>query len=334
MNENNVQEIIIGVIGKLELEYPNLLNQQKIKQILEEELYGYTITKTEMALVIRNDVADKIKLFLASKTIEGLSLNTIKHYAYILRHFSQNIHKNIVDIDAMDIRMYLTEYTKDTGISKSTLENKIDIFRSLFGWLHENEYIEKNPMIKIKRMKTEKKMREPLTQYQVEEVRDACDTIRSSAIYEFLLATGLRVSELQQLNKDDIDMNNMKVKVLGKGQKERIVYFNEKAKLSMLKYLNSRVDDNEALIVGSKYPYDRFSVRGIEREVDRIGKKVNTNVFPHLLRNTFGTTLYNKSSNIVTVSKLLGHSSVQTSLNHYVKTSDKNIEYEYRKNIN
>lgn len=250
----------------------------------------------------------------------------------MLRHFSQNIHKNIIDITTMDMRMYLAEYTKDTGISKSTLENKIDIFRSLFGWLHENEYIEKNPMIKIKRMRTENKMREPLTQYQVEEVRDACDTIRSSAIYEFLLATGLRVSELQQLNKDDIDMNNMKVKVLGKGQKERIVYFNEKAKLSMLKYLNSRVDDNEALIVGIKYPYDRFSVRGIEREMARLGKNANltVSVFPHKIRHNYATNLLGRGSSLDVIQRLMGHESPSTTL-IYAKIDNKNVENTYRK---
>ena len=324
-------EIIIRIIGKLDLMYGNVINQQDVKVMLEEVLCNYEISPKETALVPLNNMQDMMMLYLASKKIEGSSKNTIESYGRNLLKFSNDIIKNVEDVTAMDIRIHLANYAK-TGVKNTTIATRTDILRGFFGWLQSEEYIVKNPMDRIKTIKAEPEPREPLTYEELEILRTGCKTLRQRALLEFAYATACRLSEIVQVNIFDIDWNEMCLDVVGKGNKERRVYFNAKAKVHLKRYLNSRKDSCDALFVTERKPIKRLENRGIQREIKKIQQQsgLKKNVFMHLLRHSQATNLLNSGADITTVQSILGHSELSTT-QIYSKTSDSNVKYEYKK---
>lgn len=325
------EEVIIRIIDRIDNIYPNIIDRQFVKRNLEEILYDYEIKPVEKSLIVRNNILDKAFLFIASKRIDGLSNLTLQNYVRHLKDFHAKIGKNIEDINAMDIRIYLNAYAQ-TGVKKSSLSTKISVLKSFFAWLENEEYIIKNPMKKINNVKVDQSIREPLSAYEMELMRDACQTPRERCILEFLFATGSRLDEVVKLNKDDIDWVNMSVKVLGKGNKERTVYFNAKTKLHLKKYLLTRNDDCEALFVTERKPYRRLGRRSFQREIAKIAKLagIKRSVFCHLLRHTMASTLAENGTDLITIQQLLGHEDLSTT-QVYTKVSKKNVENEYRK---
>lgn len=323
-------ELIIRIIGKLDLLYGDVFNQQQVKMLLEETLYDYDVVTKETALVPINNVQDRIMYFLASKKIEGISPLTIKSYGRALLHFSSQIHKNIEEIDAMDIRVYLASYSK-TGVKNSTLQTRIDVLRSFFGWLETDEYIKKNPMKKVSNVKVEESTREPLTPEEFEILTSGAKTLRQKALLYTFAATGCRLAEVEGMNIKDIDWNRLRLKVIGKGNKERVVYLDAKAKIHIQNYLNSRDDTCEALFITERKPINRMGRRAIQREISKIKEQsgLDRDVFPHLLRHTYSTNMLSRGANIVSISRLLGHSSVATT-EIYAKATEDNIERDYR----
>ena len=327
------EEIIIRIVGGLESDYPNLLDQQKVKRLIEEVLYDYEIHDKTKALVPHNDISSKITLFLASKKIDGISNTTLKSYYLQLTKFSNFMQKNLEDIDSMDIRMYLAYYMK-TGVKNSTIATATWILKSFFSWLEIEEYISKNPMIKIKQIKVENTVREGLSHEEIEKIRDNFEDSRSKGLFEFFYSTGCRLDEVVKLNRKDIDWNRLCVKVLGKGNKERFVYLNATAKYHLEKYLESRTDDCEALFATKRNPIKRMGNRAIQREFGKMGKlaEINRKVFPHLIRHSMATTLVNMGVELTSVQKLLGHENASTT-QRYGKLCDQNAENEFRKHF-
>ncbi|KXG78301.1 site-specific tyrosine recombinase/integron integrase [Thermotalea metallivorans] len=326
------EEVVVKVLGRMMLEDPSI-DQHKLRAVLEEVLYDYDVTPVERALAVRNDITDKLVLYLASKKIDGLSNLTLENYKRHLSRFSLFIQKNIEDITAMDIRMYLAAYGK-TGVKNTTLSTEISILRSFFNWLENEEYINKSPMRKIKQIKIEKRLCKALTIEELELMREACKTLRQRAMLEFFYSTGCRLDEVVKLNRYDIDWGNMSVRVVGKGNKERIVYVSPKSKVHIQKYLSSRKDTCEALFVTERQPIQRLGRRSIEREVAKIGKMsgIEKNVYPHLLRHTTATLMLNNGADLVTVQKILGHEDPSTT-QIYAQYSDENVQHEYRKHL-
>lgn len=324
-------EVIIKIITRLDSMYGDIVNQQDVRMILEESLYDYEVKLKETALVPLNNIQDRIMFFLASKKIEGVSPLTIKSYGRSLLHFSNQMNKNIEDIDAMDIRIYLANYSK-TGIKNSTLSTRTDILKSFFSWLETEEYISKNPMKKIKNIKVEESTREPLTPEEFEILTSGAITLRQKALLYTFASTGCRLAEVENMDIKDIDWNRLRLKVVGKGNKERIVYLDAKAKVHLQNYINSRDDSCEALFVTERKEINRLGRRAIQREINKIKEQsgLERDVFPHLLRHTYSTNLLSRGANIVSISKLLGHSSVSTT-EIYAKATNENIEHDYRK---
>jgi len=327
-------EVAIKLLDKISQICPGI-DTYSLRTCIDEVLYLYKIEKAEeTALVVRSNLTDLVKLFLACKKLDGLSKYTLQNYGYKLKRFALYMNKNAEDITTMDLRMYLASYQKFSGVKNTTVESEISTLRSFFEWLEKEEYISKDPTRKLNRIKTEKRQRKALTVEELELLREACKNLRERALLEFFYSTGCRLSEVVNLNRLDIDWDNLKTQVIGKGNKERTVYISPKAKIHLKKYLMSRLDTNEALFVTERQPYRRLGQRAIQREFEKLGKRagLNKNIHPHLLRHTTATLMLNNGADLVTVQNILGHTSPNTT-QIYAKASNEKIEYEYRKHL-
>ncbi len=325
-------ELIVKVLDRAS-EFISESQIMKLRTILEEELYKYDLSPTTTELVPVNSMPEKIMLFLASKKLDGRAKSTLESYKRYLVQFSRFIQKEPQDITTMDIRIYLTTFTKNNA-KNSTLATVIYVLKSFFGWLHDEEYITRNPTSKIQATKKERNLRKALSHEELEMLRMACETDRERAMIEFLYSTGCRLDEVVKLNKDDISWNDDSIKVLGKGSKERIVYLNAKAKVHVWRYLSSRKDGNEALFVSSKQPHNRIGKRGFEKIISALGKRagLKQDVFPHLIRHTTATHMLQSGASLMEVQEYLGHDSPVTT-QIYAKLDREAIKISHKKHL-
>lgn len=308
---------------------------KKLRYILDEELIHYSLTPTSNELVPINNLGENIVQFLAcKKNLEGLSPKTIKNYGYILRKFAQSIHKNVDQIDIVDLRIFLSGVTQ--GLKGNTKNSIINTLKSFFSWLLLNDKINKNYMLLIKPVKVEKNIRKPLSVSELEQIRFHCKTVREHAIVETFFSFGSRLDEIQKLDKADIDWYSGKVIVKGKGRKERMVILNDRAKLYLREYLKERDDNNEALFVGIRSPHDRLGHRAFQKIFNKLGKRtgLNRSLFPHLMRSSCGNELLRKGASIHDVQHYLGHSSPVTTDACYVSVNQESIRVTCEKILN
>lgn len=333
MLTSRTDEAIIKTISGLESLYGDAINLQKTRAMLEFIFSNYEITEKSTALTVLDDMPEKIFLYLASKKIDGLSTLTLKSYALHLRRFSNSIRKNVADITANDIRIYLAHYAQ-TGVKDSTIASESDKLRGFFNWLEDEDYINKSPMRKIKPMKLPKRMRDALTKEELEILRQGAKTLRQKALLEFLYSTGCRLEETESVNKTHIDWQRLQLNVIGKGDKERIVYINATAQVHLRKYLMSRLDDSPALFITERKPYRRVGRRAIEREIKKIMVQsgLQKNVYPHLLRHTAATHWYNSGMSLGAIQSILGHESPATT-QIYADLSTTEVEHAFRKYV-
>ena len=256
-----------------------------------------------------------LKDFLLAKKLEGCSNNTIKLYYDILIHFLMTINKHPSNITTQDIREYLIVYQDTHRITNGSLDNMRRIFSSFFNWMEEEDYVQKNPVRKVHRIKSEKVIKKAFTDEEIELLRDHCQTIRELAIIDFLYSSGVRVSELISLNIDDLNFEEREGIVFGKGGKERIIYFDARSKIHLKKYISERIDDNPALFVTARYPFRRLQKSGVEILLREIGERAGVeNVHPHRFRRTLATNMIEKGIPIEQVQKVLGHTKIDTTL--------------------
>lgn len=259
------QEAVIRIIGKLDLSYGDIFNLAEIRQIIESILYEYDVNTKETSLAIIDNMRDMILLYLATKKTEGLAEDTLKTYGRYLVKFSDYMRKDVENITTMDIRIYIFEISK-RNIKNTTIANITDILRSFFCWLEEEEYIKISPMRKIKSIKVEKRLRKALTKEEFETLRIGAKTLRQKALLELLYSTGCRLEEIEQMKKQDIDWQRLQIKVVGKGDKERIVYINATCQVHLRRYLMSRTDDIDAVIVTQRKPTKYLGKRAIQKK--------------------------------------------------------------------
>lgn len=328
MESSAKNEVIIKLVGRLSLEFPDI-DQLKIREIAEGVLYKYDVFPQETGL-ITTDVEEKLQLYLAVKKMDGLSPRTLKNYNYNLLIFASYIRKPLSTVTAMDLRMYLAQRCKN--MKPGSVNAQIYILKSFFGWLYIEEYIPKNPTLKLKSTKEPKRLRKPLNDEEVELLRQACKTEREKAILEFLVSSGTRLSEIVGIDKSDINWHELSLNVIGKGNKERKVYFSVKAKILLKKYLDSRNDNCSALFVTSRRPHGRLGNRSIERDISKIAARAgfDKSVYPHLFRHSYASHNINAGMPLHILQKLMGHESADTTL-IYAEISDENIQHEYKK---
>lgn len=282
---------------------------------------------------IQIDEFEFLELFLSAKKIEGCSKNTIIYYKSTIGKMLNKINKRIDDIKTEDIRNYLSEYKDERNSSKTTMDNMRRIFSSFFAWLENEDYILKNPVKRIKKVKTGRVVKEILTDEHLETLCNNCDNLRDLSMMELLISTGMRVGELVKLNIEDINFKERECIVFGKGESERIVYFDARTKLHLIQYLNTRTDSNPALFVSFRRPYNRLGINGVEIRLKKLGKKSKIdNVHPHRFRRTLATNAIDKGMPIEQVQRLLGHVQIDTTL-QYAMVNQNNVKIAHRKFI-
>lgn len=330
------EEVIVKLIGKLTNELPyletDLQEQLKIKRVIEEVLYNYEITSKETALTT-SDLEAKINYFLATKKLEGLSLKTLKNYEYNLRKLQDVFHKPVSTITTADIKMLMyAEAEKKSPASMNTFMTPIRLF---FQWLQNEEFIIKNPCASIKPVKEPKRVRKPLTEEQLEMLRDASLTKRERAVLEFFVSTGCRVGEVRNVKIKDIDFTNKTLLVIGKGNKERRVYFTERCKRAILNYIKERESQNkcsEYLFISEKFPFKEMSNRSYEIMVNKMQIKagLDIHIHPHIFRHTFATQALRSGMKPEIIQQILGHEDVGITLKVYAKLAQNEVEHSYR----
>jgi len=277
------------------------------------------------------DILEKVDQFLSAKRLEGLSELTLEGYALELRIFSGHIDKPVEEITTGDIRAYLGRFNH---LKMSSIAKKLSVLKSFFGWLSDEEIISRDPARRIKPPKKEQRLPKALTIEELEQIRESCRTHRERAMLEVFYATGGRLSEIQALNKADIDYQTMSARVIGKGNKEREVYLSYKAIYHLRKYIMSRLDDEPALFVTKRQPYRRLSNRAIQREIKKIAERsgIQKNVHPHTLRHTFATLTLNNGADLSSVQALLGHTDPSTT-QVYAQVTEARKKEAYRKHL-
>lgn len=326
-------EIMVKLLGKITNELPNLevdfQEQLRVRKAIEEVLYNYEVTSRETALTT-SDLEGKINYFLATKKLEGLSPRTLRNYEYILRKLQNVFYKPVGTITTADIKMFMySEAEKKSPSSMNTFMTPIKLF---FSWLQNEEFIIKNPCASIKPVKEPKRMRKPLTEEQVEQLRDSMLTRREKAILEFFLSTGCRLSEVLNVRIKELDFNNKTLLVIGKGNKERKVYFTERCKRALLNYIKDRKDNCEYLFVTDRKPCRRLSTRGMEVIINKMKMKsgLDRNIHPHIFRHTFATHALRSGMKPEVIQQILGHEDVGITLRVYAKLAESDIEHSYR----
>ena len=316
---------IINLIQKI----AKIENIEQMEKILFDYLQDKEIR--EIGEFKPKDNNESIELFLSSKRIEGCSSQSLKYYKTTLLKMFEIIKKQYYLILTEDIRMYLSDYQDNNRVSKVTIDNVRRIISTYFSWLESEDYIVKSPVRRIHKVRTGKSVKEVYSEETVELLRQNVKNKRDLAIIDFLYSTGMRVGELVKLNKRDIDFENKECIVLGKGNKQRKVYFDSKTKIHIQQYLKSRKDDNEALFVSLLKPYGRLEISGVEIALRKIGKKIGINkVHPHKFRRTLATKAIDKGMPIEQVQHLLGHSKIDTTL-EYAMVDDVNVKISHKK---
>ena len=282
----------------------------------------------------RSNLPRRVEAFLAAKRIDGCRPKTIKGYRERLKMFMTQCSKPVQAITTDDLREYLAYLVDERHLMDNSVQAHINTLRSFFSWLVDEDNIRKSPMRKIKSLKIDKlRSRHPLTAEQLELVRDGCRGYKEKALVEFLVSSGCRVSEVAGLRVDDIDWRDRKCKVIGKGNKERTVYFSVRAKLMLQLYIAER-RGGEALFASSRAPYEPLTDRGIEKMISKLGKRIGMErpLYPHLMRHTFASHALNCGMELTIIQHLLGHSDPKTML-IYAEIDPIRVQYEYNRMI-
>ena len=296
-------------------------------------LNDYEIKEKSTELVVADSSdAKAIQLFFIAKNVEGCTQKTLRSYRGEIERFLTYVNKPLKNITTNDIRVYIAKSAIDRGISKITQDNNLRILRSFFAWLNTEEIIERNPTLKIKKIRAEKKEKKAFTEIEIEKLRvEVGDNKRNRAIMDFLLSTGCRVGEIVGLNIEDIKGDECIV--FGKGKKERTVYLNAKAIVSLEEYLKERTDDNPALFVSEFSPYKRLEIPGIELMIRKIGRKAGVpDTHPHRFRRTAATLAIRRGMPIELVKAMLGHNGISTTM-IYIEMAKDSLKENHKKYV-
>lgn len=321
-----MEEKLVKILNEM-ADYLNISQMKKLQETLLKHLAENEAKTEEIPNV------EYLKMFIDAKQIEGCSERTLQYYRVTIEHMLGSIDTPIRKITTDEIRGYLVDYQKVNNCSKVTVDNVRRNMSSFFSWLEEEDYILKSPMRRIHKIKTKQPVKETITDEMIEKLRDNCTCVRDLAMIDLLYSTGIRVGELVGLNISDNDFEERECIVFGKGDKERRVYFDAKAKLHLQEYIESRTDDNPALFVTLDAPHARLKISGVEIRVRELGRKLNIDkIHPHKFRRTMATRAIDKGMPIEQVQKILGHSQIDTTM-QYAIVNQNNVKVSHRRYI-
>ncbi len=319
-----MEEKLVNILNEM-AEYLSVAQMKKLQEVLLKQL----AENDPQRETISNE--EYLKMFLDAKQIEGCSERTIQYYRVTVEHLLRNITTQIRKITTDEIRNYLVEYQKINGCSKVTVDNIRRNISSFFTWLEEEDYILKSPMRRIHKIKTKTVVKEVISDEAIEKIRDNCKEKRDIAIIDLLYSTGIRVGELVNLNISDLNLEQRECVVYGKGDKERRVYFDAKAKIHLQDYIESRTDNNPALFVTLDAPHTRLKISGVEIRLRELGRNLGlTRIHPHKFRRTMATRAIDKGMPIEQVQKILGHSQIDTTM-QYAIVNQTNVKTSHQK---
>ena len=325
------EELMTEVMQHM-LSYLDNAQMKQLRQVMEHALCRYNVTELEIKPE-EDDSNNLIARFIAAKRIEGCSEKTLKYYQTTIDAMVAFIGKNVRHIHTEDLRTYLTEYQIKNQSSRVTIDNIRRILSSFYSWLEDEDYIVKSPVRRIHKVKAASSIKETYSDEDLEKMRDNCKELRDLAMIDMLASTGMRVGEMVLLNRDDINFEERECVVFGKGNKERIVYFDARAKMHLREYLDSRTDENPALFVKLRAPHERIQIGGIEHRFRELGRRLNIpKVHPHKFRRTLATMAIDKGMPIEQLQRLLGHQRIDTTL-QYAMVKQSNVKTAHRKYI-
>lgn len=319
----DAKEIVISEVVKIM--HLERSESERLKNVLVMALYPFALIEsagTDLIPADENKDMEAIRMFFIAKNVQGLTEKTLRYYKTVIEAALKFINKPLSEISTNDLRYYLAiKKTRDNN-SDSNIDNIRRVLNSFFSWLLEEEYISKNPVLKIKKVRVEKNVKKPFKDTEVERLRlEAAKDIRLTAILETMLSTGCRVSEISGINKADVDGDE--VLVHGKGKKERIVYLNARARLAIERYLATRDDDKPYLFVGEIKPHNRLKISGIGQQIRELGHAAGVpDTHPHRFRRTAATMALNRGMPIEQVQIMLGHEQIETTTLYAVSAQE------------
>ncbi len=319
-----MEEKIVNILNEM-ADFLNISQLKKLQEVILKHLAENEAEKAD----ISNE--EYLKLFLDAKRIEGCSERTIDYYSKTVTHLITTVSTPVRKITTEQMREYLADYQKINNCTNVTVDNVRRNISSFFSWLEEEDYILKSPMKRIHKIKTKTVVKTVISDEAIERLRDFCCESRDLAIIDLLYSTGMRVGELVNLNIEDIDLEKRECIVYGKGDKERRVYFDAKAKVHLKKYIESRTDGQEALFVSLNAPYKRLKISGVEIRIRELGRSLSLEkIHPHKFRRTMATRAIDKGMPIEQVQKILGHSQIDTTM-QYAMVNQTNVKNSHQK---
>lgn len=323
------ETIIQAVVEALQDRVPDGVTDI-VQDVLTLQLNNYEVQERCTDVAVPDISAEsQLKKFIATKRIEGIADSTLRRYYEANLKLIQFLRKPLTEVTTYDLRFYLSYKREQGKVSNRTLDGMRRCYSSFFGWLAGEGLILRNPCVALKQIKYRKTVKKPYSAVELERLRKACETIRDLALVDVLYSTGCRVSEVSRLDIDDVDFDNLECRVLGKGNKERIVYLSPVAAMNLREYLDTRRDGGECLFAGRGSR--RISKNGIEALLKRLGRAAGVeNVHPHRFRRTLATNLLDRGMNIQDVAAILGHADLKTT-QIYCYISQSNVRVAYQK---
>lgn len=331
--ENFANEFVSKLDGKI--------SDEALRTVLQElQVFAsnYDINQRETHVIpYQSNIPDCYRVYMVAKKIEGMSPESMKTYNFYLTDFFEHINRPFEQVTTNDIRIYLYETQKRTGVSNRTLDGKRLVINTFMDWCWKEGYIPNNPCASIKPIKFEEKPREPLSNMELEIVRDACENYRDKAMIELFYSTGCRLSEMVNLKISDIDFASKEVHLFGKGSKHRTSYLNAKAEYMLKKYFElerSKESISDSVFVIFRKPYNGMHKGAIYARVKAIQKRsgIERSLFPHLLRHTMATDALNRGMNVAEVKEILGHEKLDTTM-IYAKISHDSVKFNHKRYI-
>lgn len=315
-------------IYRLMLPYLNVRQGKMLRKVLAYCLFD-EVSLGDDSNQLSNE--ECLAAFINAKRLEGCSERTLSYYASTIEKLIRYSKVPVCERGTDEIRAFLTDYQRGGCAGRTTIDNVRRIVSSFYSWLEDEDYVVKSPVRKIKRVKSPIIVKEVIGDETMELLRENCGSVRNLALIDLLRSTGMRVGELVSLDRSSINTSSMECIVRGKGNKERVVYFDAKTKLHIEQYLNCRIDSNEALFVSSKAPFGRLQIGGVEALLRKLGRELGIGrVHPHKFRRTLATRAIDKGMPIEQVQVLLGHTKIDTTL-RYALVDQRNVKASHRR---